>query len=144
MMITDLIPMIDRTYRTMADRDHRAMAGLSMGGGQTFEVVLRNLDKFAYLGGFSGCPGGNGPPVNIETDFGGVLADGQALNKRVKLLWIGQGTAEPAAFYKGMQGFREAITKAGIQHVYRESEGTGHEWLTWCRALYNFVPRLFQ
>jgi enterochelin esterase-like enzyme len=144
-VINDLIPAIDRHYRTLADRDHRAMAGLSMGGGQTFEIVLHNLDKFAYVGGFSGVPGGNGGPVvNTKTAFGGVLADAQAFNKRMKLVWIGTGTAEPAAMYKGMQGFREAITRAGIQHVYRESEGTSHEWLTWRRDLNDFAPRLFQ
>jgi enterochelin esterase-like enzyme len=143
--IGDLIPAIDRRYRTLGDRDHRAMAGLSMGGGQAFEIVLHNLDKFAYVGGFSGVPGGNGGPVvNTATDFGGVLADGPAFNKRMKLVWIGTGTAEPASMYKGMQGFRGAITKAGIQHVYFESEGTSHEWLTWRRDLFDFAPRLFQ
>jgi enterochelin esterase-like enzyme len=142
MMIADLIPMIDRTYRTVTDRDHRAMAGHSMGGGQAFEVVLRNLDKFAYVGGFSGCPGGNGPPLNIKTEFGGMLADGPAFNKRLKLLWIGQGTAD--LFAKGMLGFRDAITQAGVRHIYREWEGLGHEWLTWRRALYDFASRLFK
>lgn len=144
-VINDLIPTIDRRYRTLTTRDHRAMAGLSMGGGQTFEIVLHNLDKFAYVGGFSGVPGGNGGPViNTQTDFGGVLADAAAFNKRMRLVWIGTGTAEPPTMYKGMQGFREAITKAGIQHIYIESEGTSHEWLTWRRALRNFAPRLFQ
>lgn len=53
-MIDDLIPMIDKTRRTIADRDHRAMAGLSMGGMETFHVTFNNLDKFSYIGGFSG------------------------------------------------------------------------------------------
>ncbi|QOY90215.1 alpha/beta hydrolase-fold protein [Paludibaculum fermentans] len=144
-VVDDLIPAIDARYRTLPDRDHRAMAGLSMGGGQTFEIVLHNLDKFAYVGGFSGVPGGNGGPViNTKTDFNGVLADAQAFNKRMKLVWIGTGTAEPAPMYKGMQGFREAITNAGIRHIYIESEGTSHEWLTWRRALHDFAPRLFK
>jgi enterochelin esterase-like enzyme len=144
-VIGDLIPAVDGHYRTLADRDHRAMAGLSMGGGQTFEIVLHNLDTFAYVGGFSGVPGGNGGPVvKPKTDFGGVLADAETFNKRMKLVWIGTGTAEPESMYQGMQGFRGAITEAGIEHVYRESEGTSHEWLTWRRALYDFAPRLFK
>ncbi len=144
-VINDLIPAIDGRYRTLTDRDHRAMAGLSMGGGQTFEIVLHNLDKFAYVGGFSGVPGGNGGPViNTKTDFGGVLADAQAFNQRMKLVWIGTGTAEPDSMYKGMQGFRQAIAKTGIRHINIESEGTSHEWLTWRRALHDFAPRLFK
>ncbi len=72
------------------------------------------------------------------------MADAAAFNKRMKVVWIGTGSAEPTSMYKGMQGFREAITKAGIQHTYIESQGTSHEWLTWRRALHNFAPRLFQ
>jgi len=56
--IDELIPMIDSTYRTIADREHRAMAGLSMGGMQTFQIAMKHLDKFAYIGGFSGAGGG--------------------------------------------------------------------------------------
>ncbi|MGD1108593.1 MAG: alpha/beta hydrolase-fold protein [Terracidiphilus sp.] len=144
-MISDLIPAIDRSYRTIPDRDHRAMAGLSMGGAQTFYIVLNNLDKFAYLGGFSGVPGGNGGPViNTKTDFGGVLADADVFNKRMKLAWFGIGTEEPGTMSQGMQAFREAITKAGIKYVYYESPGTSHEWLTWRRDLKEFTPRLFK
>ena len=144
-VIRDLIPAIDGHYRTLTDREHRAMAGLSMGGGQAFDIVLRNLDRFAYVGGFSGVPGGNGGPVlNPRTDFGGVLADAEAFNKRMKLVWFGIGTTEPESMAKGMRGFREAIVSAGIRHVYQESEGTSHEWLTWRRFLNDFAPRLFQ
>ncbi len=59
-MVKDLIPMIDATYRTTPDREHRAMAGLSMGGGQTFQITLDHLDLFSYIGGFSGAGGGFG------------------------------------------------------------------------------------
>jgi enterochelin esterase family protein len=61
----------------------------------------------------------------------------------VKLLWIGIGTAEPENMYKGVIGFHQALLKAGIKHVYYESPGTDHEWLTWRRDLYDFAPRLF-
>ena len=65
-MVKDLIPMIDATYRTIPDREHRAMAGLSMGGMQTFQITLKHLDLFAYIGGFSGAGGGFGGAVRPE------------------------------------------------------------------------------
>ncbi|MGE5486963.1 MAG: alpha/beta hydrolase-fold protein [bacterium] len=145
MMITDLIPMIDSTYRTLTDRENRAMAGLSMGGAQAFQTVLTSLDKFAWLGGFSGVPNGNGgPPVDPKTAFNGVLADGASLNKRLKLMWIGTGDAEPENMYNGMQNFRKVLDNCGVKYVYYESQGTAHEWLTWRRDLYDFAPRLFR
>ena len=144
-VVNDLIPTVEKTYRTLADRDHRAMAGLSMGGGQAFQIVLNHVDKFAYVGGFSGVPGGNGGPViDTKSDFGGALADAAAFNKRMKLVWFGTGTEEPESMRKGMRGFHEAIAKAGIKFVYYESPGTSHEWLTWRRDLNEFAPRLFR
>jgi enterochelin esterase family protein len=144
-VVNDLIPAIDRHYRTLTGRESRAMAGLSMGGGQTFEIVLRNPNLFAYVGGFSGVPGGNGgPTIDPKTAFGGVLADAAPFNKRMKLMWIGTGTMEPERMMQGMKGFREAITKAGIKHVFYESQGTAHEWLTWRRDLHEFAPQLFR
>jgi enterochelin esterase family protein len=144
-VINDLIPAVEKDFRTLTDREHRAMAGLSMGGGQAFQIVLNNLDKFAYVGGFSGVPGGSGgPAINPKTDFKGAMADAAAFNKRMKLVWFGTGTEEPERMRQGMQGFREAITKAGIKFVYYESPGTAHEWLTWRRDLNEFAPRLFK
>jgi enterochelin esterase-like enzyme len=144
-VINDLIPAVDRTFRTMADREHRAMAGLSMGGGQAFQVVLNNLDKFANVGGFSGVPGAStAVEINVKTEFGGVLADAASFNKRMKLLWFGTGTEEPERLRQGTKLFREAMTKAGINFVFYESPGTAHEWLTWRRDLNEFASRLFK
>jgi len=144
-VINDLIPAVDQRYRTLTDRNHRAMAGLSMGGGQTFEIVLHNLDKFAWVGGFSGVPGGNGGPViDVKTAFHGVLADAAAFNKRMKLVWIGTGSMEPERMMQGMKNFREAIAAAGIRFKFYESPGTSHEWLTWRRDLHEFAPLLFK
>ena len=75
MMFTDLIPMIERTYRVLPGRENRAMAGLSMGGMQTFTTALNNLDKFAYLGGFSGSCGGRGGTFDPKTTCNGAFAD---------------------------------------------------------------------
>ncbi len=139
-----LIPFVDATFRTIPDREHRAMAGLSMGGMQTFHTALNHLDLFSYIGGFSGAalPGAGGfDPV---TAYGGVFADPDAFADRVNLLWIGIGTDEPEGMYAGVNGFHTALAEAGIDHVYYESPGTDHEWQTWRRSLHDFAPRLFQ
>lgn len=144
-MTTDIIPMIDSTLRTIADREHRAMAGLSMGGNQTFQVTMRNLDKFAYIGGFSGTMNGlSTEPLDPATALDGLFKDGAAVKKKVKLIWIGRGTAEPKPFPAAIGEFRAMLDKAGIPHVYFESPGTAHEWLTWRRSLNDFAPRLFR
>jgi enterochelin esterase family protein len=144
-VIKDLIPAVESKYRTLTDREHRAIAGLSMGGGQAFEIALNNPDKFAWIGGFSGVPGGpGGPVIDTKTAFKGVMADAAAFNKRMKLVWYGIGTSEPAGMMKGMMGFKDALTKAGIKYTFFESPGTDHEWLTWRRDLNEFAPRLFK
>ena len=144
-MVSEIIPMIDAAYRTIPDRDHRAMAGLSMGGMQTFQITLKHLDKFAYIGGFSGAGGGfAGTPFDAKTAYNGVLSDAAAFNKKVKLVWLGIGTAEPERMSKSIHGFHDALEQAGIKHVFYESPGTAHEWQTWRRDLNDFAPRLFQ
>jgi enterochelin esterase family protein len=147
-VINDLIPVIDSTYRTIPDRDHRAMAGLSVGGMQTFYITLNHLDKFAYLGGFSGAGGRFGPleaaPLDLAKSYNGVFNDPAAFNKKVKLVWVGIGTAEPKNMRDGIVAFHEALEKAGIKHVFYESPGTAHEWQTWRRDLKEFALLLFQ
>nr|WP_309686595.1 alpha/beta hydrolase-fold protein [Armatimonas sp.] len=140
----DLIPLIDSTYRTLAIRENRAMAGLSMGGMQTFQIGLAHPELFASLGGFSGGGGGFGGPVDLKTAHNGAMADPEAFNKKMKLVWLGIGTAEPANMYASVKGYHDALEKGGIKHGYYESPGTSHEWLTWRRCLHEFAPLLFQ
>jgi enterochelin esterase-like enzyme len=139
MMLTDLIPAIEKTYRVLPGRETRAMAGLSMGGMQTFLTTLANLDKFAYIGGFSGSTGGRGG-FDPKTSNNGVFADADAFNRKVKLLFLGIGSTEGP----GAKNFSEQLTKAGVKNVFFESAGTAHEWLTWRRCLNDFAPRLFR
>lgn len=82
--------------------------------------------------------------LDIHSAYNGVLNDAAAFNSRVKLVWLGVGTAEPDRMYKGIHGFHEALQQAGIRHVYFESPGTAHEWQTWRRDLNEFAPLLFQ
>ena len=141
-----LIPYVDSTFRTIADRDHRAMAGLSMGGMQTFQVTLDHLELFSYIGGFSGAGGlfvlAN-RTLDPKTDYNGVFADPAAFAAKVRLLWLGVGTKEPERMRAGLLRLHTVLEDAHIKHVFYESPGTDHEWLTWRRDLQEFVPRLF-
>jgi enterochelin esterase family protein len=131
--------MIDSTYRTIPDRDHRAMAGLSLGGAQTMQITQAHLDQFAYIGVFS-APFGF-PPV--PGGYNGLLGDPTAFAKQVKVLFVSYGAAGDLAA-RNTQKFHQALAQAGIKHVYYESPGTGHEWQTWRRSLHEFAPLLFQ
>ena len=143
-----LIPFIDKTFRTVPDREHRAMAGLSMGGMQTFQVTFDHLDLFSYIGGFSGAGGmmmmRSGEKPDLKTAFNGALADPATFQKRVHLLWIGVGTNEPERMKAGLENLHASLDDGKIQHVFYESPGTDHEWQTWRRDLKDFAPRLFQ
>jgi enterochelin esterase family protein len=141
MMFTDLIPMVEKNYRVAPGRDNRAMAGLSMGGMQTFTTGLQNLDKFAYLGGLSGnCGGFGGGAFDPKTSCSGAFADPAAFNAKVKVLFLSTGSVEGPR----VKQFSDELTAAGIHNVYFESPGTAHEWLSWRRAFADFAPRLFR
>jgi S-formylglutathione hydrolase FrmB len=122
-------------------KDNRAMAGLSMGGMQTFTTGLQNLDKFAYLGGLSGnCGGFGGGTFDPKTSCSGAFADPAKFNKQVKVLFLSTGSVEGP----NVKNFSETLEKDGIHNVYFESPGTAHEWLSWRRAFADFAPRLFR
>jgi len=143
--VKDLIPFIDNTFRTYTDREHRAMAGLSRGGMQTTMTVFSNMDKFAWMGTFSGFfmggMGRQGAEVpSVETAFNGVFKDPAAFDKQINLLFISTGTKE-----RSPKEQVEALKAHGVKNiVFHESQGTAHEWLTWRRALNDFAPRLFK
>lgn len=141
----DLMPMIDREYRTLRVGEKRAIAGLSMGGNQISRIAFRRLDLFAWVGLFSGT--GNGlsvVPIQRKTFLDGAFREGAALNARLKLLWLGMGAVEPEPFPQAIGAFRKMLDEAGVKYVSVESPGTAHEWQTWRRALYDFAPRLFR
>jgi enterochelin esterase family protein len=146
-LVRVVIPMIDSNFRTAADRDHRAMAGLSMGGMQTFQITTDHLELFSYIGGFSGAGTGfifGDNKFDQKTAFNGVFANPAEFNKRVRLLWLGVGTAEPERMHSGIVALRDALTQAGVKVTFYESPGTAHEWQTWRRDLNLFAPLLFQ
>jgi enterochelin esterase-like enzyme len=154
-IIHDLIPTIDASYRTIPDRQHRAMAGLSMGGMQTLFIALHHLEMFAYVASLSGPivpdPDSKQPlastppaPFDTQTAYEGAFSDPAAFNSRVKLLWLGVGTAEPELFRGRIGAAAQALKAAGVRVVYFESYGTAHEWQTWRRDLNDLAPRLFR
>lgn len=139
--VGELIPFIDKNFRTLADREHRAMAGLSRGGRQTTETVLtaHNMDKFAWMGTLSGLFGITSE--NVATVCGGAFADPAAFNKQMRLFHISWGSEEGG--YRFQEGF-EALKKQGIECVGYVSDGTAHEWLTWRRGFKELAARLFK
>ena len=138
-LLRDIIPFVEKTFRVKTDRDHRAMAGLSWGGHQTFQITLTHLDQFAHIGAFSGAIL-MAPGQNITDVYGGVFSDADKFNKQVHTLFLGQGTEEGM----GCDRMSQSLKEAGINHVYYASPGTHHEWLTWRRCLNEFLPLLFK
>lgn len=136
LVVQDLIPEVDSKYRTLTDAKNRAIAGLSMGSGQALNIGLSNLDKFSYIGGFSGGMRSFDP----QTAYGGVFKDPAAANKKIRLLWLGCGSEDRA--YAGLKATHETMDKAGIRHIWFEGPGS-HEWQVWRKHLHAFAPLLF-
>jgi enterochelin esterase family protein len=137
LVIHDLVPFVDANFRTVADRNHRAIAGLSMGAGQALQIGLGNLDLFAYVAAFSGA----GRNFDLKTSYGGIFSDPAAANQRIRLLWLGCGT-EDRLFASG-KSFHDSLAAAGIRHVWMEGPGS-HEWQVWRKHLHDLAPRLFK
>lgn len=135
-LLEEVIPMIDAEYRTLSAQTHRAMAGLSMGGMQTNVIAMRNLDVFSHIGIFSG--GTVGDPASAHH---GVMADAEAFNKKMKLIFESCGSRENPDV---IQNHTEQLKAAGLNAVCYISPNTGHEWQTWRRSFYHFAPLLFR
>jgi enterochelin esterase-like enzyme/lysophospholipase L1-like esterase len=138
-MLNDLIPYIDSNFRTLTDRDHRAMAGLSWGGHQTFDVVLNNMDKFSYIGTFSGAIFG----LDVNTAYDGIFTRADEFNKKIHYFLMMSGTEGMDKMFQTEKTVND-LKALGINVNYYESTGTDHEWLTWRRGFRQFVPHLFK
>ncbi|MBR5657751.1 MAG: acetyl xylan esterase [Prevotella sp.] len=135
-LLNDLIPYIDSNFRTKTDRDNRAMAGLSWGGHQTFDIVFNNLDKFAWLGTFSGAIFG----LDLKTAYNGVFTNADEFNKKIHYMYMNWGSEDFIKSGDIVKGLREM----GIKVEGSESAGTAHEFLTWRRGLHEFIPHIFK
>ena len=136
-MVRELIPFVDAHFRTVSDRAHRAMAGLSMGGMETKTITLRNLDTFSHIGLFSG---GSIAVTNI-TDMAAFKAGN-------KLVFVSYGSRELGGNRPGFGGDpkanTEALAQAGIKTHFYVSPDTAHEWQSWRRSLRELAPLLFR
>jgi enterochelin esterase-like enzyme len=130
-LLTGVQPLVESKYRVLADRNHRAIGGLSMGAGQSMAIGLHNLDKFAYIAAFSG--GGN----REEWE----KMDPAVLNQKLKVLWIGCGTEDPG--YNGVKGMADMLTGKKVKVIWNQSGG-GHSWPNWQVYLSKYAPLLFR
>jgi len=139
LLVGELIPYVDANFRTLADQPHRAMAGLSMGGGEPHSITLKHLDVFSHIGLFSG---GSILPSEIT--------DMAAFKEKVKLVFVSYGSREVtgtggrAGMGANGRADAEALKAAGVNSVYYESPQTAHEFLSWRRSLHEFAPLLFR
>lgn len=144
-VLKDIMPYIEAHYRVLPGPENSAIAGLSMGGGQAYNIGLRNIDKFAWIGVFSsglfgGVQGGYGN-FEPEKQIPGLLSNSNSFNKSLKLLYIACGEQDPRIEYtkKAATLFKEN----GLNNVFTSFPGQ-HEWKVWRKALADFLPRLFK
>ena len=136
-LLEDVVPMIDRAYRTIADRKHRAIVGFSMGGGQAGRIGLRHLETFSHVGVMSAGMAGGPDAEPMAT----LAADPAKANKLIDLLWIVCGKEDAAL--KGASTLHRTLEQARIEHTYLETEGA-HHWRVWRRYLRDLAPLLFK
>lgn len=132
-LLVDLIPAIEQRYSVKADRESRALAGLSMGGGQSLNFGLSNLDTFAWVGGFSSAPN------TKKADE--LISDPVDTNAKLKLLWVSCGDRD--GLMRVSREFHEALERKQVKHIWHVDSG-GHDFEVWKTNLYHLVPLLFR
>ena len=137
--VNDVMPYIEKNYRIITDRPHRAIAGLSMGGAQTLNVAFAHLDKFAYIGIFSSGIFGNGTSAWEQSHLAAL--DNADLKKGLKLIWFSTGVED--SLISNTRATVKMLRKHGFEPVFKESPGA-HTWINWRNYLIEFAPQLFQ
>jgi enterochelin esterase family protein len=135
-LLKDVIPIVESHYRVASGRENRAIAGLSMGGGQSLRIGLGHLDLFSAVGSFSGAV-----PGDFETRFAPLLKDAKGTNQRLKLLWIGCGRQD--SLFGRSKGLADSLEKNGVRHVFSATEGV-HNYTVWRKYLADFAVRLWK
>jgi enterochelin esterase family protein len=139
-LLTDIIPMIDRTYRVAPGRENRAITGLSMGGGQAFTMGLKHLDLFAWVGEFSSGLVSD-TEFRLDRHLPGFLEHAADVNRQLKLLFLSCGTEDPR--YPGQLDLGDTLKQHHIRYVWYPTPGV-HEWKVWRHGLAEFAQELFQ
>ena len=132
-LLTDLIPFIEKTYSVKADRDSRALAGLSMGGGQALNFGLNNLDTFAWVGGFSSAP---------NTKPAAELIKDTAAAGKLRLLYVACGDKD--RLFRISEGVHNMLVEKNVPHLYNVIPGGNHDFKVWKSDLYRFAQLLFR
>ena len=138
-LLKDIIPYVESHYSAFADREHRALAGLSMGGGQSLNIGLAHIETFAHVGGFSSAPN--------TYEFGGItpntklLPDPQAAKEKLKVLWLGCGNRD--GLIRVSQGVHNMLKEKGVPHVWHV-DSNAHDDLEWSSNLYLYAQHLFK
>jgi enterochelin esterase family protein len=135
-LLEDVVPFVEQKFRTLKDADHRAIGGLSMGGGQSAAIGFANPDTFRSIVIMSA------GATNADQNYPAFFKDANATNKKLKLLWVGVGKDDKLVM-AGTTALRDALTKSGIKHTFRETEGR-HEWVVWRHHLREVAPLLFR
>src|SRR5262249_55475600 len=133
-LLTDLIPFIEKNYSVKADRESRALAGLSMGGGQSLNFGLGNLDTFAWVGGFSSAPNTK-PPASL-------IKDPAEAAKKLRVLYGACGDKD--GLIRISENVHKILDEKKVPHVYHVVPGGQHNFAVWKSDLYNFAPLLFR
>jgi enterochelin esterase-like enzyme len=133
-LVGDLVPFIESRYSVQADREHRALAGLSMGGGQSLNFGLNNLDTFAWVGGFSSAPN-TLPPAQL-------VKDAAAARQKLKLLWVSCGDQD--SLFNISEGAHKYLAEQSVPHVWHIDVGGAHTFPVWKNDLYHLSTLLFR
>jgi enterochelin esterase-like enzyme len=133
-LLNDLIPFIEKNYSVKSDRESRAIAGLSMGGGQALNFGLGNLDTFAWVGGFSSAPNTK-PPASLIKDHAEAA-------KKLKLLYVACGDRDN--LMRISEGVHKMLDEKNVPHEYRVIPGGAHDFKVWKSDLYHFAQLVFQ
>jgi len=136
-LIEDVIPLVQSKYRVDTSRDRRAIAGLSMGGGESLGIGLNHLELFSYVAGFSAAL----RPADFEKTYGALAAHAKEANQKLHLLWVGCGNQD--SLFVPAKSFSAFLTEHQIKHTFRETGGA-HTWMVWRRYLNEVAPLLFQ
>jgi enterochelin esterase-like enzyme len=132
-LLGDVIPAIESRYATLTDREHRALAGLSMGGGQTLNIGLAHVDRFAWIGAFSSAPNTRAPAT--------LVPDPAGATKQLKLLWLSCGNKDNLLAIS--QGLHRYLKEHGVPHVWNVDDNA-HDAAEWANNLHHFAQRVFR
>jgi enterochelin esterase-like enzyme len=133
-LLNDLIPWVEQNYPVLTDPDSRAIAGLSMGGGQTFNIGFPNTDKFHYIGSFSAAPNTSPPSQTIK--------DVNVIKQNLKVIYLSYGSNDN--LLNNGQQYHTYLNQNNVFHYWQIEKNLGHEMLVWDRSFYNFAMRIFK